>query len=816
MKKLHTITFLVLIALNQLFADNIYVRNPQTWHRGSAYIKEAEIAIIPKGVFLEYNIYLTIGGTNYRDITQYVANEQGEYTPITISVAPTDSMEIYGNFTLPNGSIVTDAWLWVDKDIVQAKIMDRSTATEIYNEIVGMRKDPLILRQSGSNYYYFNIYPMLPDETRKIKITYLVPATFSGNVVQAELPHQLFASSYNKIDNLKVYIKPQEGWENPRILEATDLQFGTLTNSDENGLLGVKIPSDKSQNQLTIAFDAPMKNDVFFNTYNDGKETYYQLAFNPEKVFVESTPTNYIFVINADTNYAYINTNKLTKKDLLEQIKTFMLSKMDKDDSFNVVIQEKTGSVIASKAWIKASPENAEQTINSLIEKNSETSNNLIESISLANKFVNEHEHGEIILISNLQCNKTDTLAQMIEEITKSGTLNKINVIDFSHLYQSYYYQKFDLDIFVPWGSNNNLLRELANKTGGMYAGIYYTNAIAASIAYMDREQTGKLKFFEVSTKAEGGLAYAKLQVNGSSFSRYTNEPIVEYGKLKGGETFTVLLSGEYNGKLLTKEINFPLDLSEQTDSTLKTAWVGKYILQMAEQGYRSEIDKKEAIKLSVENRILSSQTAFLALEPSDTIATCTNCTEEWAGGEITTSIKTGLPNDMAVTTDMAFEIMPEVTVVERIVEKEVIINVTEEEKEILFEQAYNKGIEEAEKNCMFNYEDAFNEGYQKGLLNTENKTGDTNEDIFIEIYPNPFSTKITISCNLNEIDRIESIKIFDTTGRLIKTINLKEITNGQWTWDGTTDEGQSVNAGIYTIEIKTTENTHTQKIIKM
>jgi hypothetical protein len=96
-----------------------------------------------------------------------------------------------------------------------------------------------------------------------------------------------------------------------------------------------------------------------------------------------------------------------------------------------------------------------------------------------------------------------------------------------------------------------------------------------------------------------------------------------------------------------------------------------------------------------------------------------------------------------------------------------------------------------------------------------EGKTATPSADIL----PNPFRTSTTISfTSQNNLDNIISIKIYDSAGRIIKTINTK--LNGyrhNILWDGTTNYDKIVPNGsyIYSIEING-EQKYVGKIIKL
>jgi hypothetical protein len=138
---------------------------------------------------------------------------------------------------------------------------------------------------------------------------------------------------------------------------------------------------------------------------------------------------------------------------------------------------------------------------------------------------------------------------------------------------------------------------------------------------------------------------------------------------------------------------------------------------------------KQEIIDSSINSRVLSLYTAFLALEPSDTTQACNNCEDETNPG--------------------------------------------------------TTGVIEAE------------------------------QDLVIKAFPNPFTSEITIQIHLEEAKA--ELKIYNTLGQLVKTFELNNDMGTDITinWNGTTDSGDELSAGIYLIILETKTGKKTMRIVK-
>ena len=116
------VLFLILcsICFTQLFAQtNLTVSDPQrAWRIDQGVVEEATFEVHPQGIYTAIDMYLTFSakGLGYQN---------------------SDTLEVVLDFELPGGSIMIDSWLWIDDIIVKADILDRWTASGIYEEIVG-------------------------------------------------------------------------------------------------------------------------------------------------------------------------------------------------------------------------------------------------------------------------------------------------------------------------------------------------------------------------------------------------------------------------------------------------------------------------------------------------------------------------------------------------------------------------------------------------------------------------------------------------------------------------------------------------------
>lgn len=145
------LSFVILFSTGLLYSYNkLTVSDPRnSWNLQTGTIEEASLSVKPRGLYLEYGLYLTFSarGTNWYNSS--------------------DSLEIVLNFDLPANSMIIDSWLWIGDEISKAMILDKWTASSIYENIVKRRKDPSILTKMSDLQYELRIFPMAGNEKEK-------------------------------------------------------------------------------------------------------------------------------------------------------------------------------------------------------------------------------------------------------------------------------------------------------------------------------------------------------------------------------------------------------------------------------------------------------------------------------------------------------------------------------------------------------------------------------------------------------------------------------------------------------------------------
>lgn len=567
-----------------------------SWQTYQGTIEEANLTVAPKGLYMEYGLYLTFSSRG------------------TIWTQVKDTLEVTLNFDLPEIAMITDSWLWFGKDTIKAVILDRWTASSIYESIVKRRRDPSVLYKQSATQYELRIFPMAGNETRKVKITYLMPVTWNKTDVSAGLPLPIINSSLTLPSKLTVYTWENGQWKNPFITSDENLSFKNATDKNYGECKMVEIPSSKFKSNLKIAFDTPLQNGYFFSKYGSAEEGYYQLAISPSTFLKSASPRKVAILVDYD-----IANSSLKSSEILKILKEEMQNNLNPVDSFNLVYSNLNIKKHSEK-WVSATYINIESAFHLLDEQLSSYSN-LAALLATGIKFVNEQgEDGKIILISNSnQYANPLTANKLIEDlIALMNPKIPIHICDYQTLNYRYYYTNN-----VAYYGNGYLYSNLSKLTSGSYQNMINGNTEPDMFNQAFKYLQGSVNSFDLHTKLENGFCFSRYNLNKKANVVYINDMVLQVGKFKGKMPFEIEFSGEYNNEIFSENIKITDNTNAENDPVLKKIWSGTFIREL-EKNHSSNDIVGEIIAESMINRILSLYTSFLCLE--DTSKWCLTC----------------------------------------------------------------------------------------------------------------------------------------------------------------------------------------------
>ncbi len=583
--------------------NNLKVGDPRrSTYTTTGTIEEASLSIRNKGLYLEYGLYLTFSGKGS-------------------GFNPKDSLEVTLNFTLPENAIVTDSWLWIYNDICRARILDVWSAREIYENIVKRRTDPSLLTKSSPTQYQLRVFPLPASETRKVKITYLLPLSWSPTQVSAPLPTNIVNTSRYPVKAFPILIWSDKDFNNPQLDNFNPFGFQDGMDPVWGPYKSTTLYTYTSYPAINVMFESPIKNGIYFNYFDDGKETYYQMAIRPAVFIPKSKSKKTAYLL--DYNEASAS---MTKETFVNLFKLEILNTLNENDSFNILFSN-FNIQKHSDIWLPATKENIEDALKDLTKLSSFSTMPILIIEGL--NFINTNSgNGRLLLISN--SNNYGSHVVSNEILTNINKVNHsripIDILDYCDKYIVYTINGRN------YYNNQYFYINLSNFTGGNYVTI--KNSFSNSLSEILLFDYQRVKGLDFHLKIDQGISYGKYQLTEYDIYFDLNKTFLQTGLIKGSFPITIELSGELNNELFYKNISIDQQLAIPSDSANKTIWSAIGLFKQ-ESKIKSTDNPGviEIIKSSISNRILTKYTAFLCVE--DTTLYCRTCFDE-----------TGIPTD--------------------------------------------------------------------------------------------------------------------------------------------------------------------------
>lgn len=595
---------LVLLCLSIFAFVNLYGSNylrigdpRKSWSTEQGTIDEASLFVRPAGLFMEYELFLTFSSKG----SSLTSNQ--------------DTLEVVLHFNLPEDAIVHDSWLWIEGEPVKAKHLDRWTASSIYENIVKRRRDPSILSKLSATQYELRIFPMAGNETRKVKITWLMPASLSHDLISSILPTEILNTSAIIPANFNVLAWESANMTNPQIVNDTELNFTAYSKLHMGDYFETVIPSVK-YTDLRIGFSSSVSNGCYFSRSSQGTDGIYQLAIFPKVLFDSATVRKAAILVDFDELNTTLKTN-----ELLNLLKIEMLANLNRTDSFNLIFSN-LKIMRYSEKWIAASSENIETAFKSYADSLSKFSN-LVSLIGNGIDFIkNNGNDGKIILVANSdQYTSYQGSNTIVTELLASMNPKiQIHISEFQSTHIFYFYINGK-----PYIGNEYLFSNLSKLTLGSYQRVFNDFSVSEVIRESFRNISESLHSFDLHTSVESGFCYSRYTMTGNNNMAYSNRPILQVGKYKGNFPFVVEISGEYKNQLFSQKIIIPEENTLNIDTIAEEIWTGQYIKSLESGQQRNEI-VSEIVSASLKERVLSQYTSFLCLEKNAQIClTCWN-----------------------------------------------------------------------------------------------------------------------------------------------------------------------------------------------
>lgn len=548
-----------------------------------------------------------------------VANVDGRNVPLTVGyhkvsveirdqIARTTIEESFQNrtkgvlegtfyFPLPQDASISGFGMWIGETLVEADVVEKQRAREIYETILREKRDPGLLEWTGGNLFKARVYPIPAEGEKRIKITYTQVLPLKGNRCRYSYALQSELLRQHPLRELSLDVKIHSALPLASVASPT---HETRTQSTKHSAqVSFSAQEYTPTRDFEVTFDIKRGgSDVVLIPHRRGDDGYFLLLVNPpaasgqweRDVLPGGEPLD--FLILADTSASIDARQRAAQGEFVAAL----LSALTPKDKFNLAACDVECDLVFEKQTL-AEAKHVAAAREFLARRRSLGWTDLDKAFSTVMK----------------KCNSTTQIVYIGDGVVTTGDADPVA---FAQRLRREYHDKSGTFHAVTVGSSFEplVLKAIAAQGGGTVRRVSGDKAPSALALELLSEiaQPGlrdlHVEFAGLRTARvyPGELPNVAAGTQQVILGRYLPEGKDQKGK--------VVVTGTQGGRPVKFSADVSLADAEEGNSFIPRLWARMHLDTLLEQG-SSESIKEEVIGLSEEFHIITPYTSLLVLE---------------------------------------------------------------------------------------------------------------------------------------------------------------------------------------------------------
>jgi len=511
-------------------------------------------------------------------------------------------LEVRVMIPLPAGAAINNSSLSMNDQMVEGRLYDALQAQNIYENIVRQRRDPALLRFAGDNLYEARLFPIPPNQERRLKFSYSQMLSPSGGLYDYKhilSGSQLYQGGIEKFTldctiRSKTRLGPVYSPSHQVAVQRSDEKTANIKIS------GANLSSDTDFR----LYYSPTAEDVSLRMVthrtNDSEDGYFMLLGRVDEQLEKARilPKDIVFVFD---------TSGSMQGEKIEQAKKalrFCLNSLNENDRFNLITFATDVQALSPNNLLEANKANLSKALAAVdqIEATGGTNIDGAMRAALGSDFAPGSARAKMIVFMTdglPTVGVTDPQA-ILQEIQTSTQKNKVRVFNFG----------------VGNDVNTRLLDRIAQDADGVSS--YVSPREDLEIKVSDFAQ--KIRH-PVMTDAvlDFGNAGANSIYPKRISGLYRGGEVTVLGRFKGSGPGQVTLTGNVSGESRSIPLQVTWPSRDLDNSYLPRVWamrkIGYLIEDVRLHGQNQEMIK-EIVDLAQRHGIVTPYTSQLVLEP--------------------------------------------------------------------------------------------------------------------------------------------------------------------------------------------------------
>jgi Tfp pilus assembly protein PilF len=277
------------------------------------------------------DVRLTVG---YHKVSVEIRDQIARTTIEESFVNHTDQqLEGQFHFPLPADASISGFGMWIGDKLVEADIVEKQRAREIYETILREKRDPGLLEWTGGNIFKARVFPIFANSEKRIKITYTQVLPRKGPSYRYSYALQSDLLRTNPLRELDLDVTVQSTQPLVAVHSPTHQTRNQLT--EHSGRVEFSAQQYPPQRDFEVVVEvAGQSSDVTFIPHQRGEDGYFMLMLQPpaeagawqRDLLPDGEPLN--LIILADTSASI---DARSRKAQAEVLATLLASLTPKD-----------------------------------------------------------------------------------------------------------------------------------------------------------------------------------------------------------------------------------------------------------------------------------------------------------------------------------------------------------------------------------------------------------------------------------------------------------------------------------------------------
>ncbi|MCA9958191.1 MAG: VWA domain-containing protein [Anaerolineales bacterium] len=494
-------------------------------------------------------------------------------------------------FPLPEGAAVSQLTMWVDGNPIEAKILERDEAQQIYDNIVRQMRDPALLKYVGTQAIQANVFPIPPRDERRIEIEYTQVLPADNGLIHYVYPQSTDLYTNTPLDEQSIRVEVQSN-EAIRAIYSPSHRVDIFRDGEFRAVAGFEEANVNPTQDYELYYSVSPENiGLNLLTYREaGQDGFFLLLVAPSVTVDEVVAKDVILVVDTSGS---MEGEKMTQA---KEAARYVIEHLNDADRFNIVAFS-TG--VRSFAPELVTAENAGDYDSFINSMEALGGTNISQALLEAAAMADAERPTTILFLTDGLATEGITDTPLLLDSIEQATPDNVRIFAFG----------------VGDDVDTLLLDSLAANQRGTSTYVRPFEAIDEEVsAFYAKVSTPVLANISLDF---GGVAVDQLYPTELP-DLFAGTQLVLTGRYRAGGAATITLSGDVNGRTQTFSYADNTFRSSGGDEFIPRLWatraIGHLLTQIRLHGEDPEL-VQSVVNLSIRYGIITPYTSYLIEE---------------------------------------------------------------------------------------------------------------------------------------------------------------------------------------------------------